>query len=70
MYSSLLRPYRPPEPPKPASTEIATQVMSEPPAPVEDKEPEADLPEVPVWLLRADISVWRTPVLLETGGLV
>jgi hypothetical protein len=59
VYSSL-RPYRPPVPPKPASTEIVRTPAYEASAAVEDKEPPADLPEVPVWLLRVDISVWRS----------
>jgi hypothetical protein len=63
MYSSLMRPVRPSGPRKPPTlptTGIVPAELCGAPEAVEDKNPEEDLPQVPMWLLRADISVWRS----------
>ena len=59
---------KPSEPPEPLSTGIVPAEPYEAPAAVEDKEFETDLPQAPVWLLRADISVWRTRWLWPLVG--
>ena len=70
MYSSLVRQPPPVKPRRVPTTEIvrtpayeAPVAVERPPAApaaVEDENPSAELRQGPVWLLGADVSVWRT----------
>ena len=57
MLSSSLRASAPPKPPTTPTTEIVTTSSSSPPV-ASAAAPEADLPQVPVWVLRADIRLF------------